>query len=240
MCNPTTPPAKAYAPDADRAGSKGSAHAPEWVVLCIAMLIHFLLEHVFAARLRRSRELQPWWQERRPDLPAGSAQAEAASIRGPFGNAIAWMCRRHRVGPGHKDWPELSRAIVTFGGSVKGTRAGVPASGLQWWENPNIVPGMVPGFGAPAPAATLLRRATVAHAPLTAPNPARAEAAHARLRASWLSAAGLSASERPAFARAGPRSATGPPGCPGLPSRSCLHARGRSTAGPAVLIRAAG
>src|ERR1700733_5436815 len=239
MRTPLTFPAEAYAPDADRAGSKGSAHAPEWVVLCIAMLIHFLLEHVFAARLRRSRELQPWWQERRPDLPAGSAQAEAASIRGPFGNAIAWMCRRHGVGPGHKDWPELSRAIVAFGGSVKGARAGVPASGLQWWENPNIVPGMVPGFGTPAPAATLLQREAVANAAPPAPNAMQTDAAHARLPASWVSASGLSALARQVFARAGPCPPTGPPGCPGLPPLSSLNARGRSTAGPAVLIRAA-
>jgi hypothetical protein len=238
MRTPPTFPAEAYAPDADRAGSKGSAHAPEWVVLCIAMLIHFLLEHVFAARLRRSSEVQPWWQERRPDLPAGSAQAEAASIRGAFGNAIAWMCRRHGVGPGHKDWPELSRAIVAFGGSVNGARAGVPASGLQWWENPNIVPGIVPGFGAPAPAATMMQREAVANAAPPAPNAVQTDAAHARLPASWVSASGLSALARQGFARAGPCPPTGPPGCPGLPSRSCLHARGRSTAGPAVLIRA--
>jgi hypothetical protein len=233
MRTPLTFPAEAYAPDADRAGSKGSAHAPEWVVLCIAMLIHFLLEHVFAARLRRSSEVQPWWLNRRSDLPPGSAQDEAASIRGQFGNAIAWMCRRHGVGPGHKDWPELSRAIVAFGGSVKGARAGIPASGLQWWENPNIVPGMVPGFGTPAPASTLLQREAVANAPLTARNAMPAQAAHASWPASW-----LSVSERQVFARAGPGPSTGPPCCPGLPSLPCLNARGRGTAGPAVLIRA--
>ena len=125
MRDPLTAPAEAYAPDADRAGPDAPAHPPEWLVRCLALLIFFLLEHLHAVRLRRSRRLPSWWQDR-PDLPAGSAQAEAASIRGPFGNAIAWMCRRRGIGPGHTDWPELSRAIVAFGGSVKGFRAGAP------------------------------------------------------------------------------------------------------------------
>ena len=88
----------------------------------------------------RRSALPSWWHDR-PDLPLGSAQALAASVRGAFGNAIAWMCRRRGIGPGHQDWPELSRAIVAFGGNVKGFRPGLPACGLQWWENPEIIPG---------------------------------------------------------------------------------------------------
>ena len=82
-------------------------------------------------------------------------QALAASVRGEFGNAIAWMCRRRGIGPGHPDWPELSRAIVAFGGSTKGFRPGLPACGLQWWENPDVMPGMI-GETAATPAATAL------------------------------------------------------------------------------------
>jgi hypothetical protein len=243
MRDSPTVPAQAYAPDADRAGPDASAQLPEWLVHLLAVLIRFLLEHALAARLRRARRLTSLWPDPRPDLPAGSAQAQAASIRGHFGNMIAWMCRRNGIGPGHKDWPELARAIVAFGGSVKGLRAGPPARGLLWWESPNVVPGMVLGFGVPAPTTTLLQRVAVASAAPPAPNAVQAEvapadavnaeAAHARLPPSW-----RLASVRPPFARAGPSPSTGPPGCAGLPTLSCLNARGRSTAGPAVLIRA--
>ncbi len=233
MRDPLTVPAEAYVPDADRAGPDASAQLPEWLVHFLAMLILFLLEHAHAARLRRSFRMAALWPDRRPDLPAGSTQSEAASIRGAFGNAIAWMCRRRGIGPGHKDWPELSHAVVAFGGSLKGFRAGAPARGLQWWENPYVVPGMVPGFGVPTPTATLLQREAVANAAPPAPNAMQPEAAHARLPASWVSAAW-----RQVFARAGPCPPTGPPGCPGLLTAAMSDARGRSTAGRAVLIRA--
>jgi hypothetical protein len=213
MRNPLPFPAEAYLPDTDR-DEPGAL--PEWFVHFLAMLILFLLEHVHAARLNHSRRLQTWPDDR-PDLPAGSTQSEAASIRGPFGRAIAWMCRRHGIGPGHEDWPELSRAIVAFGGSLKGFRAGAPAIGLQWWDNPNIVQGMIPGFGAPEAPASLLEQQAVASAPTAAPK--KMQAAHARRPASWLAA---SASMRQVFARAGPSSSTGPPGCPALPTLSCL------------------
>jgi hypothetical protein len=217
MCAPLTAPAQAYVPDADRAGPDAPAHLPDWLAHCLARLILFLLEHVQAARLRRSRRLRSWLQDR-PELPPGSAQAEAASIRGSFGTAIAWMCRRHGIGPGHPEWPELSRAIVAFGGSLEGFRAGAPTCGLQWWENPNIVPGMVPGFGAPAAAtASPLQLHAVADTAAPAPHAMPAAAVHARLPASWVATAG-----RHVFARAGPSPPTGPPSCPGLPTLSCL------------------
>ncbi len=239
MCNPTTAPVEAYAPDADRAGPEAPAQMPEWLVRLIARLILFLLEHWLAARPRRSHRPPSWWHDR-PDLPAGSTQAEAASIRGPFGRSIAWMCRRHGIGPGHPEWPELSRAIVAFGGSVAGARAGTPPSGLLWWENPNIVPGLVAGFGAPAAApAALLEQQAVANAAPPAPGVMQAESMHARLPASWLPASWLSASEWHVFARAGPRPSTGPPRWPGLLTSIMSDARGRSMASPAVLIRAA-
>jgi hypothetical protein len=237
MRDPLTVPAEAYVPDANRAGPGAPAQPPEWLARWIALLIFFLLEPFNTVRLLRSGRLQSWWQER-ADLPAGSAQAEAASIRGHFGNAIAWMCYRRGIGPGHKDWPELSRAIVAFGGNVAGFRAGFPAGGLHWWENPTVVPGIVPGFGVPAAAATLLQRQAAANAAPPAPDAMQAEAAqadvaHARLPASW-----LSASKRHSLARAGPGPSTGPPGCPGLPTAVMFDARGRSMASPAILIPA--
>jgi hypothetical protein len=215
MRNPIPAPAEAAIQDADRGGPEGSAQLREWLVHCLALVILFLLEHARAARLRRYRRVRPWWQDR-PDLPVGSIQALAASIRGPFGRAIASMCRRHGVGPGHKDWPELSRAIVAFGGNLKGFRAGAPSMGLQWWENPNIVPGMVPGFGAPDAALPQLQ--VVADTPPPLQNAMRVLAAPARLLASWLSVA----EARLVFARAGPSLSTGPPGWPGLLPHSCL------------------
>jgi hypothetical protein len=235
MCAPTTAPAEAYAPDADRAGPDAPAHPPEWLARWLALLIFFLLEPVNAVRLLRSGRLSSSWWHDRPDLPAGSAQAYFASVRGAFGNSIRWLCLRHGIGPGHADWPELSRAIVAFGGSLEGFRAGAPPCGLQWWENPGVVPGMVfHGFGAPiAVTAALLPQQAVANALPPVPHAVHAEAAHARLPASW-----LPGSWRQVFARAGPRPSTGPPGCPGLPTAVMSDARGRSMAGPAVLIRA--
>jgi len=219
MIAPLTAPAEAYVPDANRADPCAPARSPEWHARWLALLILFLLEPFTAVRLLRSGRLASWWHDR-PDLPAGSAQAEAASVRGQFGNSIRWMCLRHGIGPGHPEWPELSRAIVAFGGSLEGFRAGAPPCGMQWWENPGVVPGMVlvPGFSAFAPATTSpLERQAVAHALPPAPNPMHAEAAHGRLPASW-----LPASVRQVFARAGPGPSTGPPRCPGLPNLSCL------------------
>ncbi len=200
MSAPTAAPAEAYVPDADRAGSDALAHLPEWLVHYLAYLILFLLQPANAVRLLRSGRLAAWWQDR-PDLPAGSAEAYFASVRGHFGTSIRWMCIRHGIGPGHKDWPGLSRAIVAFGGSLEGFRAGLPPCGLQWWDNPNVTPGMIPGFGAPAaPAASLLEQQAIANALPPAPHAMHAEAAHARLPAAWLAAS----SGRQVFARAGP------------------------------------
>jgi hypothetical protein len=178
MRDPLTTPGNACSPDADRAGPDASSRLPEWLVHLIALFIHGLLKRMLAAQLRRSR--LPYWQDDRPDLPAGSTQSEAASLRGPFGRSIAWMCRRRGIGPGHPDWPELARAIVAFGGSVKGARPGLPATGLLWWENPYIVPGIAEETPA-APAATamalLLSRLEAAAATSPAPNAiARSEA----------------------------------------------------------------
>jgi len=157
-------------------------------------------------------------------------------VRGAFGNSIRWMCIRHGIGPGHKDWPEVSRAIVAFGGSLEGFWAGAPPRGLEWWENPGVIPGvvLVPGFGAFAPAtASPLEQQAVADAAPPAPKVVQEVGAHARLPASW-----LATSRQQVFARAGPGPSTGPPGWSGTAYIFMSDARGRSMASPAVLIRA--
>ncbi len=236
MVATTASPAEVYPPYADRAGPDASARSPEWLVHWLALLIFFFREPLKAFRLLRSgRMASSWWHDR-PDLPAGSAQAYFASVRGAFGNSIRWMCIRHGIGPGHKDWPEVSRAIVAFGGSLEGFWAGAPPKGLAWWENPGVIPGvvLVPGFSAYAAAAPLplVQRLAVTNAPPPTPTVMPAEAAHARLPASW-----LAASVRQIFARAGPCPPTGPPGRPGA-NTIMSDARGRSMASPAILIRA--
>ncbi|HTW73102.1 MAG TPA: hypothetical protein VME47_24710 [Acetobacteraceae bacterium] len=134
ISNALSVPAYAYAPDADRAGSDASARLSNRLIRFLVLVAFLVREYWLAIRDYRAGTLPSWWYCR-SDLPPGSVQQLAASIRGEFGNAIAWMCRRRGIGPGHKDWPELSRAIVAFGGSIKGFRPGLPACGLQWWEN---------------------------------------------------------------------------------------------------------
>ncbi len=203
MCDPLTAPAEACAPDADRDGPDASSGVPQCLAHLVARLILLLLRCILAAVPRRAPRVPSWWHDRQ-DLPPGSAQAEAASVRGSFGNAIAWMCLRHGIGPGHPEWPELSRAIVAFGGSTKGFRAGDPPRGLQWWENPDIFPGMI-GMPVKTPAATavalLLSQQAVADVRPPALNAEPAEAGHARLPASW----------RRVVGRAGTGPPTGPP-----------------------------
>jgi hypothetical protein len=232
--DPLTTPAYAYAPDANRAARRAPGQPPEWLVHWLAVLIFFLLDPLKATRLLRSGRLrQSWWNDR-PDLPLASAQAEAASVRGAFGNSIRWLCLRHGIGPGHPDWPELSRAIVAFGGSLEGFRAGAPPCGLQWWENPGVVPGIDTSFSVPSAATIALARLqAAANAPPPAGNVMQAEAAHARSPASW-----LSAPWRQVFARAGPCTSTGQPGSRGPRNTVTTEERGQDMACPAVLIRA--
>ena len=179
--------AEAHSPDADRASPDAPTESPDWLVHLLALFILFARQG--PCHLASLPSGVPAWCHDRPDLPPGSAQALAASVRVTFGRAIEWMCRRRGIGPGHPDWPELARAIVAFGGSVHGFRPGLPACGLQWWENPAIIPGMI-GMAAATPAANAMalllsrqamrtrrrRRLTVAPAaaePAVAPAPMR-------------------------------------------------------------------
>jgi hypothetical protein len=143
MRDPLTPPAAACSPDADRAGEDVPAHLAERLVQLIAMLIQYMLRHLLAVRLENAR-LRAWCHER-PDLQPGSAEHVAALIRGAFGNTIAWMCLYDGIGPGHRDWPALARAILAFGGSLRAfdpARRGRPAMGQPWWGNPYVMPDL--------------------------------------------------------------------------------------------------
>ena len=227
MCNARSAPADACAADPDRDGTAASARLPEWLVHVIALVVRFILERSLAGRSSRVVTLPSWWNCRR-DLPPGSVQQLAASRRGAFGNAIAWMCRRRGIGPGHPDWPELRRAIIAFGGSVKGFRPGLPACGLQWWENPHILPGAIgdiPATPAANAAAALLSRQAVA-----ALSPPAMVVAPARPIAAVASAP---APQRKLFTRAATGPPTGPPCVRGLPTLSCLtHGAGPRPAPP--------
>ena len=170
-----------------------------------------------------------WWVDL-PDLPPGSAQALAVSLRGPFGNVVARLCLRRGIGPGHPEWPYLSRTIVAFGGSLAGLdgRTRPP----EWWESHWIVPAVVrPDEPPPSPVETLLARQDAAAFPSPSQPAAAAAAAHAVLPAFWL----------PSWPRVLARAGTGPPTGPplsGAGNSVTSDERGRSAASPAVLIRA--
>ncbi len=133
MPAPDPVPADASSPEPDRAGPDAPNRLPEWLVHLLARLILFMLEHLLPAR--RDRVLRAWLTDR-PDLPPGSIEALAASIRGPFGNAIAWMCRRHGIGPGHAEWPELSRAIEPLAAVWRGSAPALRHAGCNGGKTP--------------------------------------------------------------------------------------------------------
>ena len=201
--NPNTAPAEACSPDANRVGPDAPPRLAEQFVRFLVLVALLVREYWLAFRDHRTGRVPSWWYYR-SDLPPGSVQQLAASTRGEFGNAIAWMCRRRGIGPGHPNWPEIRCAIIAFGGSVKGSRPGLPACGLQWWENPEILPcaiGDIRETRAADAMARLLSRLTVAHAPLPAPMVSSAESAHAE----------APALQRRMFARASTGPPTGPP-----------------------------
>jgi hypothetical protein len=180
-------PAEPSAPDPHRAGSGGTARhpLPDPLIRLLAQLILLLLQLFGTARDRRARRRA--WCHLRPDLEAGSAQHCAAAIRGAFGNSIAWMCLYNGIGPGHRNWPELSRAILAFGGSLRAFRPGRKAMGVPWWENPYVMPGLTPEQRA-TPAADMLIARLAQHSVADAPAPARPDEAaplHALARSSW-------------------------------------------------------
>ena len=177
MATPPPVPPDAASPDPDRAGPDAPNRLPEWLVHLIALIIYSILKRLLAAR---GIPMVPSWLTARPDLPPGSIQALAAAIRGPFGNAIARMCRQRGIGPGHPEWLDLSRAIVAFGGNLRGFRAGAAPLPLAWFENDAIVPGMG-GVTTAAPTATalLLARQALANPPPPAAEAAADRDAHA-------------------------------------------------------------
>jgi hypothetical protein len=220
MRDPLTTPADADSPDADRAGPDASARLPEWLVQLIATLLHTMLRCMRAARWRNAR-LRAWCHER-PDLEPGSGQHLAAVIRGAFGNSIAWMCLYDGIGPGHRDWPALSRAILAFGGSLRAFdpgRRGRPAMGQPWWGNPYVMPGVaapqreIPAAGA---LAALLERDAADGA--SAPAGAAAPVPHAAAaREPEPDSAPIPTSWRSPIARVAIGPPTGPPQSWGSP-----------------------
>jgi hypothetical protein len=212
MCTAHPVPADAYPPDPDRAGRAVSASTPEWVVYFVARLMLFLIRHLAAFRRRQTARMPSWWVTV-PEYAPGSAQELAASLRGAFGNLITTMCWLDGIGPGHKDWPYLSRTIVAFGGSVRlldGRRH--PRS---WWNRPEIVPGLNGDLPEHPTAASLLAQRLAADALLPVPVSGLATAPYAQAAHGCIAHAMLPALWRQVFARAatGPpvRAGTGPP-----------------------------
>ena len=143
--------AEAHAPDADRVVPNAPAQIPGWLVHLFVLPRLLARKWAFASARRHVFAL-PSGIHDRSDPPLASVQALAASIRGAWQFAIARMCLRRGFGPGHQDRPEMSRAIVAFRGSAQGFRSGLPACGLQWWKDPEIVPGMIGTAKAAPPA----------------------------------------------------------------------------------------
>ena len=222
--------AEAYSRDADRAGPDASADLPRYLLLeFLTLLIRCMLRQCLGSRFPRARPLPSWWVTL-PDCVPGSTQELAASIRGPIGHAMAHMCRYLGFGPGHQDWPYLSRSILAFGGSLKGVdgrKHPRPCLETHW-----IVPAVIGADAAATPtAAALLARRLAANAPPPAPPPVAAGAGPAVLPAPL----------RPVLARTATGPPTGPPPAGAVPSgltdARMSDARGRSTASPAILIR---
>jgi hypothetical protein len=217
MRDPLTPPADACSADADRTGKDAPTCLSEWLVQLIAMLMHCLLRRMRAVRLENA-QLRAWCHER-PDLEPGSAQHVAALVRGAFGNTIAWMCLYDGIGPGHREWPALSRAILAFGGSLRAFDPGRrdrPAMGQPWWGNPYVMPGLTTPqretSAAGALAAWLERDGASAQAGAVAPAPhgaAGPEPGSAPMPASWRSPVARVATGPPT----GPPQAWGSPYC---------------------------
>jgi len=148
ISNALTFPAYAYSPDADRAGPDASARLLHGLVRFLVLVVFLVREHWLAIRQYRASTL-PSSRHDRSDLLPGSAQQSAASIRGAFGNAVAWTCRRRGIAPGHKDWPDLSRAIVSFGSVLRGS---LPAN-VKFVDPANVAFGGSTKGTRPRPAA---------------------------------------------------------------------------------------
>jgi len=237
MHHPQPVPADAFAADENRHGEAVSARRPEWLVHLLVRIILFMLRTRLVRQCYQSR--LPEWMTARPDLPPASALALAAWIRGEFGNAVAWMCMRRGIGPGHREWPYLSHAIVAFGGSLE--RVDGRLYPMQWWDSHWIAPAVVsPEPAAPSATALLLERESIARDPLWAWRDAPAGAGQAAscasrvsagpaLPAAWLLAASgqPSASGRLSWLRPFARDGTGPP--TGPPHRAALPASSHLT-----------
>ena len=190
--DPLTALADTYSPDADRVGLDASGPLPEWLVHALVTLIVFIRQHVLIRRPRHNWSLPGWYVGRPGPLPASTPEL-AAMIRGAWGHEIAHVCRYDGIGPGHPDWPELSRAILAFGGSLRGVDG--RKHPRPWWHALGFAPSLA---RADTAAAALPPEAE----PVSAPSAPAATA-----EAAGSGHAVLPAPRRPVFARA----ATGPP-----------------------------
>jgi hypothetical protein len=152
--------AEACAPDADRAGPDAFPLLPEWLRDVVARLILFLLNQLRAGRPHRSRRRSPRWVALVAELGRGRAQPAAPSICGPIAQVVATVCAYWGIGPGHRDWPELSRLIIAFGGTLAGLNG--HRYPQPWLEAPQFVPGMIRADAAAKPTAASLLLAQVA------------------------------------------------------------------------------
>jgi len=194
----STLPTDAASPGTNRVRRSASARRIEALRDIVAMLI--LVLRVCILGRRPGRLLPSWWIDL-PDEPISCAHALAMSLRGSFGAVIVRMCCQRGIGPGHPDWPELSRAIVAFGGSLEMPRRYAEqgcVSRPEWWENHWVSPAVIL---APPPAPSLLARLAAAQPPSVP------EAAFNVAAPALMPAFRFAARARHVFARAGP----GPP-----------------------------
>ena len=193
--DPHTALAEAYSPDADRAGLDASGPLPEWLVQLLITLVLFVRQHVFIRRPRHNWSLPSWYVGRPGPLPASTPEL-AAVIRGAWGHEIAHVCRYEGIGPDHPDWPELSHAILAFGGSLHGVDG--RKHRRPWWHALGFAPSLTRADNAAKTAAASLPQAQPVAIP-PAPEPVAV-------------IAGLAHPERPAPRRPVlARAATGPP-----------------------------
>jgi len=211
ISNALTSPAYAYAPDADRAGTGASArllhrlHMLDLLRLLYGLvrflvLVAFLVREYWLAIRQYRAGTRPLSGYSRSDLPPGSAQQPATSLRNAFSNAIAWTHRRRGIAPAHKDWLDPSRALMAFSSALKGfrhhaeeatvagrvaacstlngSRPGQPTCGPQSWENPSIPPGAI-GDTVESPAAPAIAPLLSRHKFAAAPSPAQGIAGRA-------------------------------------------------------------
>ena len=147
--------AEAHAPDADRAVPNAPAQIPGWLVHLLALLLLLAqagLSPVPAVTFLPSRQGSTTGRTcRSPRRRLCRIDPRCQAI------AIARMCLRRGFGPGHRDRPEMSRAIVAFRGSAEGSAPAFRSAACNGGKEREIVPGMI-GMARAAPPPTRWQR----------------------------------------------------------------------------------